>query len=136
MIPIEDSFLYVEPVFLQGAAGGLPELKRVIVATGNDLAMEKTLEEAMAVVFGSQPPEPTPTPPPGPTPTPPGPTPTPGPIPPGEIADLMQSIQNHEVNMQQYAAEGNWAAWGEEKDAQDAEIQQLLNLISDLIAEQ
>jgi uncharacterized membrane protein (UPF0182 family) len=52
MIPIEDSFLYVEPVFLQGAAGGIPELKRVIVASGDRIAMEQTLDEALAAVFG------------------------------------------------------------------------------------
>jgi len=59
MIPVEDSFLYVEPVFLQGAAGGLPELKSVVVASGDQLAMEQTLDEAIAAAFGS---EPTPTP--------------------------------------------------------------------------
>ena len=52
MIPIEDSFLYVEPVFLQGAAGGIPELKRVIIASGDRIAMEQTLDEALAAVFG------------------------------------------------------------------------------------
>ncbi|MGB3129078.1 MAG: UPF0182 family protein, partial [Dehalococcoidia bacterium] len=71
MIPIEDSFLYVEPVFLQGAAGGVPELKRVIVATGDRIAMEQTLGESLAAIFGAGPtPTPTPTPAPGPTPTP------------------------------------------------------------------
>jgi len=52
MIPIGDSFLYVEPVFLQGAAGGVPELKRVIVATKDSIAMKQTLDEALAAVFG------------------------------------------------------------------------------------
>jgi uncharacterized membrane protein (UPF0182 family) len=52
MIPMEDSFLYVEPIFLQGAGGGLPELKRVIVASGNRIAMEQTLAEALAAAFG------------------------------------------------------------------------------------
>jgi uncharacterized membrane protein (UPF0182 family) len=52
MIPIGDSFLYVEPVFLQGAAQGVPELKRVIVATKDRIAMKQTLDEALAAVFG------------------------------------------------------------------------------------
>ncbi len=52
MIPIEDSFLYVEPIFLVATAGAIPELKRVIVATGDRIAMEQTLDEALAAVFG------------------------------------------------------------------------------------
>lgn len=51
-IPIEDSILYVEPVYLRAQQeGSIPELKRVIVAFGNKLAMEETLEEALMVVF-------------------------------------------------------------------------------------
>ena len=41
MIPIEDSFLFVEPIYLQAEKSPLPELKRVIVANGNAIAMEQ-----------------------------------------------------------------------------------------------
>ncbi len=51
VIPIEDSLMYVEPVYLQANKGQLPELKRVIVAYENRIAMERTLEEALASVF-------------------------------------------------------------------------------------
>ena len=52
VIPIENSILYVEPVYLQAsAAGALPELKRVIVAFGNKITMQETLEEALNVIF-------------------------------------------------------------------------------------
>ena len=88
VIPIKDTFIYVEPVYLeakeekaeapvqapakpglfgktQGAGGGpsrratpgvaaLPELKRVIVAFGNRLVMEKNLEMALSSVLGGQ----------------------------------------------------------------------------------
>ena len=135
MIPIEDSFLYVEPVFLQGAAGGVPELKRVIVATGDRIAMEQTLGEALAAIFGAGPtPTPTPTPAPGPTPTP-TPTPTPGPsptpAPPGDIAELVQSIQDHLDRMQEFAGAGDWTAYGEEMDALQADIQRLMELTAE-----
>jgi uncharacterized membrane protein (UPF0182 family) len=139
MIPIEDSFLYVEPVFLQGAAGGVPELKRVIVATGDRIAMEQTLEESLTAVFGGEPSPPEPTPTPTPTPTPPGPTPTPTPTPtvtttptpPGDVAALVEAIQEHVDKMQEYAGAGNWAAYGEEMDALEADIQRLVELTAE-----
>lgn len=55
MIPIGSSFLFVEPVYLQAENSRLPELKRVIVATGNNIAMEQTLPIALDVLFGRRP---------------------------------------------------------------------------------
>jgi uncharacterized membrane protein (UPF0182 family) len=52
VIPIEQSFLYVEPVYLVAVGTNIPQLKRVIVGDGERLAMEPTLREALAVVFG------------------------------------------------------------------------------------
>jgi hypothetical protein len=53
-IPIEKSILYVEPLYLAAEKGQLPELKRVIVAFGNSLAMEENLELALQRVFGGE----------------------------------------------------------------------------------
>ncbi len=55
VIPIEQSLLYVEPVFLIAKGTNIPQLKRVIVGDGNRLAMESTLAEALQVVFGERP---------------------------------------------------------------------------------
>ncbi len=52
MIPIGDGNLFVEPIYLQSGTSQLPELKRVIVVNGNQIAMEPTLERALAVIFG------------------------------------------------------------------------------------
>ena len=52
MIPIGESFLFVEPIYLQAETGRLPELKRIIVANGNKIAMEKTFQAALDVVLG------------------------------------------------------------------------------------
>ena len=52
MIPIGESFIYVEPIYLQAETGRLPELKRVVVANGNEIAMEPTFKAALDVVFG------------------------------------------------------------------------------------
>ncbi|MBI2217674.1 MAG: UPF0182 family protein [Candidatus Rokubacteria bacterium] len=56
VIPIERSLVYVEPLYIAAEKGRLPELKRVIVAFGDRIAMEETLDGAMARVFGGQPP--------------------------------------------------------------------------------
>jgi uncharacterized membrane protein (UPF0182 family) len=54
VIPIERSLVYVEPLYIAAEKGQLPELKRVIVGFGDRIAMEETLEGAMARVFGGQ----------------------------------------------------------------------------------
>jgi uncharacterized membrane protein (UPF0182 family) len=52
IIPIEDSLIYVQPLYLVATAkGGLPELRRVIVAYGNDVVMEETLEASIQRLF-------------------------------------------------------------------------------------
>jgi uncharacterized protein len=52
MIPIDDSFLFVEPLYLQAENSPLPELKRVIVANGNAIAMEASFRDSLDVVLG------------------------------------------------------------------------------------
>ncbi|MBI1823504.1 MAG: UPF0182 family protein [Nitrospirae bacterium] len=54
VIPIEDSLLYIEPLYLAAEAGSLPELRRVIVAYGNKLVMEENLETALQSLFGGK----------------------------------------------------------------------------------
>lgn len=54
VIPIEKSLLYVQPLFLAADKGGLPELRRVIVAFGDEVVMEETLELALQRIFGGK----------------------------------------------------------------------------------
>ena len=51
VIPIGSSTLYVEPIYLQAETSRMPELKRVVVATGNRVVMEPTLEEGLKRLF-------------------------------------------------------------------------------------
>jgi len=53
VIPIEESLVYVRPLYLKAEAGKIPELKRVIVAYQNKIAMEETLEAGLAKIFGT-----------------------------------------------------------------------------------
>ena len=52
IIPIEDSLIYVEPVYLEATNSSIPEVKRVIVAYGDKIAYESTLAEALDSLFG------------------------------------------------------------------------------------
>ena len=51
VVPIENGFIYVEPLYLRATQSGMPELKRVLVAHGDRLAMAETLEQALERAF-------------------------------------------------------------------------------------
>jgi uncharacterized membrane protein (UPF0182 family) len=55
VIPIDDAFLYVEPVYLLAQENEIPQLQRVIVSDGARVAMEPTLQGAIEAVFGGAP---------------------------------------------------------------------------------
>jgi uncharacterized membrane protein (UPF0182 family) len=55
VIPIENSFLYVIPLYLKAEGTNFPQLKRVIAATGDKVVMEPTLDEALGSLFGTAP---------------------------------------------------------------------------------
>ena len=54
VIPIEESLIYIRPLYLRSAGGRIPELKRVIVAYQNQIVMEETLDEALDRLFPSE----------------------------------------------------------------------------------
>ncbi|HVF54030.1 MAG TPA: UPF0182 family protein [Actinomycetota bacterium] len=63
VLPLEDSILYIQPIFVTAENVGIPELKKVAIVLGDEAVMEDTLEEALLEMFGaSEPVEPEPTP--------------------------------------------------------------------------
>lgn len=54
VVPIEESFLYVEPIYLIAQDLQIPQLQRVIVSYGERVVMERTLDQALNAVFGEQ----------------------------------------------------------------------------------
>ncbi len=52
VIPIEESLLYVQPMYLQADGGQIPELKRVVIAYQNQVLMRETLDAALSDMFG------------------------------------------------------------------------------------
>jgi len=55
VIPIENSIVYVQPLYLQAEKTAMPQLTRVIVAYGDSVAMQPDLKSALAAVFGAAP---------------------------------------------------------------------------------
>lgn len=51
VIPVEESLIYVRPLYLRAQAGRIPELTRVIVAYNNRIVMDRTLDAALAQLF-------------------------------------------------------------------------------------
>jgi len=113
VIPVADSTLYVEGVFLQADAGGLPELKRVIVAAGDEIAMRETLDEALTAIFGT-----------GGGVTPPV-TPPPDTEVPGDVRGLIEKAQGHFDRAQEYLRQGDWAGYGTELAALEQTLAEL-----------
>ncbi len=132
LIPLGKSILYVEPVFLQAEAGGLPQMKRVIVVAGEQIAMELTLAESLTAIFlpeflpGAEAP-----------PTeievvvePPAPPEPEEPVT-AEIANLIEEAQLHYDQAQQYLQAGDWAGYGKELDPLEAVLDQLAELAAE-----
>ena len=124
MIPLGESLLYVEPVFLQAETGGLPQLKRVIVAAGDQIAMEPTLKESLAAIFGAE------APPIEPVVKPPAPAEPEEPVA-ADIANLIEEAQQHYNKAQQYLQAGDWTGYGGELEALKAVLDQLAELTAE-----
>jgi len=109
VIPVGEAVLYVEPLYLESAQTRFPELRRVIVATKDRVAMRKTLREAIEAVLGAAPP--VAEPPPEPTPPKEGP-PKERPAPTGPAAEALEAYRE----AQEHLKAGDWAGYGEAMD--------------------
>jgi hypothetical protein len=101
VIPIEESLLYVRPLYLRSAGGRIPELKRVIVAHQNQIVMDETLDKALDRLFPAGAAQPA-------TPTRP---------PPDDIENgnsLASAALEHYVRAVKAQREGDWAKYGSE----------------------
>lgn len=102
VIPIGQAFLYVEPLYLLAEQGQIPELKQVIVATEQRVAMAPTLEQALAQAIGG-----------ATASSPPGPAVSPG----TDLATLIRQAYTHYQRAQEAIRRGDWAAYGAEIEA-------------------
>lgn len=109
VIPIKESLIYVQPLYLRAVTGKIPELRRVLVVAENRIAMEPTLDASLARVFGNAPPT-------GASPS--GETltaiPKSGAQQSTEAIELAAQARLHYERMIQAQREGDWARFGEE----------------------
>jgi uncharacterized membrane protein (UPF0182 family) len=97
VLPVGDSFLYVEGLFVQATQSKIPQLQRVILATQRHVVMAPTFAAALDALFGQ-----------GTTPTqPPGTTP-----PTGDIAQLVKAATDHYQQAQQALKASDFAEYG------------------------
>jgi uncharacterized membrane protein (UPF0182 family) len=112
VIPIDDTLLYVEPLYLQAASGRFPELKRVLVAYGNSVAMAEDLPTALAQAVGLA--------------APPVSPPTVPPTASADVAALARSARAHYLAAQECLRRGDWACYGRELEALGADLEALV----------
>lgn len=117
VIPIEKSIIYVKPLYLQSESSKIPELKRVVVAYSDQVAMEETLEGALARVFGGRA---------APTPGLPPPTAqTPGQAPTSDVQKLASQAAQELQRAEELQRQGDWAGYGEQLDKLQQTLKQL-----------
>jgi hypothetical protein len=112
VIPIKNSFIYVEPVYLQSEQGQIPELKRVIVAFKDNIEMKPTLDQALQAVFNS--------------------SDSLGQLPANSINKVVTTLSvkaqqalDHYTRAIQYLKEENWAQYGKELDQMKAILSEM-----------
>jgi len=110
VIPIEEALLYVRPLYLRAESGKIPELKRVIVAYENRIAMEETLEASIAKIFELEQGEPQSAPPE----TTAGAKTAPVSPAPRDTADMIRQAREAYDRAIAAQRQGDWAKYGEE----------------------
>jgi hypothetical protein len=118
VIPIEEALLYVRPLYIRAESGKIPELKRVIVAYENKIAMEETLEASIAKIFQGELPAPA-------TAQPAPARPAGAEAPATEGSPLIQQARDAYNRAVQAQRQGDWARYGEELKKLGAILDQL-----------
>jgi uncharacterized membrane protein (UPF0182 family) len=110
VLPVDNTFLYVEPIYIQSTEARMPQLKKVVLAAGNSLIYADTYEQALAQLGGVAPAaavqQATAAPQPAATP--------------GTEARL-ESIRSHLRRYRELSSQGKWAEAGKELEAIEAE---------------
>jgi uncharacterized membrane protein (UPF0182 family) len=131
VIPLERSLLYVEPLYLQAESGQIPELKRVVLASGERVVMAESLADGLVKLFGAEAvgvaaaegekPEVG--------------TVITGELPPDlaqQVYDLARQADEHYTAAQEALRTGDWATYGAELDAMEETLKQLVEITGSL----
>jgi uncharacterized membrane protein (UPF0182 family) len=119
VLPVDSTFLYVDPIYIQATEARMPQLKKIVLAVGSRLIYTDTYDQAIAQLSSGaqalalqaemQPPAAAGAPPPA------GQAPA--------TADRrLESVRNHLRRYRELAAQGKWAEAGKELEAIEAEV--------------
>lgn len=139
VLPIDNSLLYVEPLYLRAENGQIPELKRVILASGDKIVMRETLNDAVLALFAGNVPAVASLEEPGQEPAvnqaevPDTTTSTDQsgstqPALPNSVSELALTASNHYEAAQKALQQGDWATYGAELDKMKAALDALVTL--------
>ncbi|MFL5749953.1 MAG: UPF0182 family protein [Chloroflexota bacterium] len=138
VVPVGDSLIYLQPVYLQATSAKFPAFQKIIVASPTTIVWGDTLREALDSLLREQGAGPGPSPSPGGSPPPsagptatPGPTSTPGagPTPPADdVGALIEYANRHFELAQQALRDGDFARYGDEIELVSQALSQLQQL--------
>ena len=135
VVPVGDSLVYLQPVYLQATSAKFPAFQKIIVASPTTVVWGDTLRQALDLLLREQAAGPGPAPSPTPSPSPgttPAPTETPGPgatPPSGDVAALVEYANQHFELAQQALRDGDFARYGQEIEL----VQQALSQLDELV---
>jgi uncharacterized membrane protein (UPF0182 family) len=135
VVPVGDSILYLQPVYLQSTASAFPEFQRIIVASASNVVWSPTLAESLRLLLVAQgapgaSPSPGPSPTPSPTASPSGPPPSPGGGGlPSDVPGLIDYANTHFELAQAALRAGDFGRYG----AEMALVQQALERLQQLV---
>jgi uncharacterized membrane protein (UPF0182 family) len=143
VVPLGESIIYLQPVYLQSTGVSFPEFQRIVVASPRNVVWAPTLGTAIDLLLQAEAnnggPTPTPTPTPGPSPGP-GASPTPAPTPssgpteplPSDVAGLIAYANDHFDRAQAALRAGDFATYGDEIARVKAALDRLDELAPEL----
>jgi uncharacterized membrane protein (UPF0182 family) len=114
-LPVEDTFVYIEPIYIQASQARMPQLKKIVVAMGNTLIYTDTYEQAVAELArlaGSAAPA-------APTPVQAASSPqTQAPVADRRVEQVRQHLERYRA----LSSQGKWAEAGKELEAIEAVV--------------
>jgi uncharacterized membrane protein (UPF0182 family) len=120
VLPVDNTFVYVEPIYIQAKEARMPQMKKVVVAVGNTLIYTDTYEQALAQLSGTRPPE---------RPAAPAAVQAAQPLPaqaqpaPTSADQRLNEVASHLRRYRDLAAQGRWSEAGKELEAIQAIVE-------------
>ncbi len=129
VVPLGESLIYLQPVYLQSTGSAFPEFRRIVVASPREVVWAETLGEALRLLLAAEgEPGTAPSPSPGTSPSP-GPSATPAPTPgvelPTDVRGLIDYANAHFELAQDALRDGDFARYGTEIALVEAALRQL-----------